>query len=259
MDNELRIRTEKRGHLLLIGLDRAAKRNAFDPPMFEQLSAAYAQMEEDPEVRCGVLHAFGDHFTAGLDLMKMAPVLTSGGFPTGSAHIDPLGIYARVRTKPIVASLQGICMTVGIELALACDVRVASKTTRFAQIEVKRGIFPFGGATIRFMRETGWGNAMRWILTGDEFGADEALRIGLVQEVADPPLARAIAIAETIAAQAPLAVMATLRNARRAIGTDDAALGKALFDDLNAVLTSEDAMEGMSSFVERREAKFSGK
>ena len=80
--------------------------------------------------------------------------------------------------------MQGWCLTLGIELLLAADIRIAAAGTRFAQLEVQRGIYPFGGATIRLPRHTGWGNAMRWLLTGDEFDADEALRIGLVQEVA---------------------------------------------------------------------------
>src|SRR6185369_16556956 len=97
-------------------------------------------------------------------------------------------------------AIHGICLTIGIELSLATDIRVASVTTRFAQIEIKRGIYPVGGATLRFPREVGWGNAMRYLLTGDEFGAAEALRIGLVQEVVEEgrALERAIALADVI-------------------------------------------------------------
>src|SRR4029434_949396 len=99
---------------------------------------------------------------------------------------------------------------------LATDIRIAAASTQFGQIEIKRGIYPVGGATLRFPREVGWGNAMRWLLTGEEFGADEALRIGLVQEVVDAGAERdrAIALAESIAAQAPLGVQATLASSR---------------------------------------------
>jgi enoyl-CoA hydratase/carnithine racemase len=126
-------------------------------------------------------------------------------------------------------------------------------------MEIKRGIFPFGGATFRLPQRVGWGNAMRWLLTGDEFGADEAHRIGLVQEVVEPgkQLERAIQIAETIAAQSPLGVQATIASARQSL-TEEAA-ARALFPALQKLLESDDAREGFMSFLERRAAKFTGK
>ena len=113
---------------------------------------------------------------------------------------------------------------------LACDVRVAARDTRFGQIEIKRGIYPVGGATLRMPRELGWGNAMRWLLTGDELGAEEALRIGLVQELVEPgeQLERALALGERIAAQAPLGVRATLASARLALSGRGGGGGAAL-------------------------------
>jgi enoyl-CoA hydratase len=109
------------------------------------------------------------------------------------------------------------------------------------------------------VQTAGWGNAMRWLLTGDEFGADEALRIGLVQEVVEPgrQLERAVAIAETIAAQAPLGVQATIASARRAVAEEEAA--RALMPALMRIMASDDAREGLMSFLERRAAKFTGK
>jgi len=259
--SEPRISLEKRGHLLLIGLDRAKKRNAFDPAMFEQLAEAYTTLEQDTNARVGLLFAHGEHFTGGLDLIQITPTFAHGRFPMRDGAVDPLGLYGPVRHKPMVCALQGICMTIGIELALACDVRVASQTARFSQLEVKRGIFPFGGATIRFARETGWGNAMRWILTGDEFDAHEAHRIGLVQDVvpAGQHFDRALLIAEAIAAQAPLGVRTTMLESRRAAQPDEHALAARLFAELQPVMASDDAREGMESFVERRSAKFTGK
>ena len=149
----------------------------------------------------------------------------------------------------------------GIELVLAADIIVASDDTRFAQIEIKRGIFPFGGATIRFIQVAGWGNAMRWLLTGDELDAAEAYRIGLVQEVAPrgQELARAVAIAETIARQAPLGVRATIRSARRSIIDGQAAAVADLMPATVAIMGTEDAREGVMSFLERREGRFTGR
>ncbi len=259
--SEGKVTTEKRGHVLLIGLDRAAKRNAFDLAMFTSLGRAYAELERDPELRVAVLFAHGDHFTGGLDLPKWTPVFESGKWPLDESGIDPLGIEGRRGSKPVICAIQGICLTIGIELLLATDIRIAATTARFAQIEIKRGIYPVGGATLRFQREVGWGNAMRWLLTGDEFGADEAHRIGLVQEVVAPDqlLARAVTIAETIAAQAPLGVAATLVSARLALPGEEESAAKRLLPDLKPILASDDVREGVASFVERRPAKFSGR
>jgi enoyl-CoA hydratase/carnithine racemase len=187
MNDQAKITTEKRGHLLLMGVNRPGKMNAFDSDMLRGLAAAFGQLDEDPELRCGVVFAHGDHFTAGLDLANMAPLIQSGDFNLGGNEgVDPWGILGRARKKPSVIAVHGRCFTLGIELCLSLDVVVAASNTRFAQIEIKRGIFPFGGATFRLPQRVGWGNAMRWLLTGDEFGADEAHRIGLVQEVVEP-------------------------------------------------------------------------
>ena len=163
---------ERDGHVLLIGLNRPHKRNAFNLALLHQLSHAYAELEEDDELRAGVLHAHGEHFTGGLDLAEVAPRLAGGDLAFPAA--DPWRNDGTPWTKPIVAAAQGWVMTLGIELLLAADIRVAADDARFAQLEVLRGIYPFGGVTTRLPREAGWGNAMRWILTGDEFGAEEA-------------------------------------------------------------------------------------
>src|SRR3569623_43658 len=186
---------EKRGHVYVMGLDRVAKRNAFDLPLWNELCLAYGELERDPELRAGVLFANGDHFTGGLDLPQWGGVFSSGAWQFPEGGIDPLGLSSRV-TKPIILAVQGTCFTIGIELLLATDVRVAAANTRFGQIEVTRGIYPVGGATLRMPREVGWGNAMRWLLTGDDFDAAEALRLGLVQEIHADPIVRATALAD---------------------------------------------------------------
>lgn len=262
MSEERAVTVERRGHLLLMGLNRPDKRNAFNLAMLHQLAHAYRELEEDDELRCGVVFAHGGHFTAGLDLGEVGAALTDGRgmFPEGTPH--PWRLDGRVLVKPVVAAAQGWCMTLGIELLLATDVRVASGDTRFAQLEVQRGIYPFGGATIRFPREAGWGNAMRWLLTGDRFDAQEAYRIGLVQEVTEPgrQVERAVEIAERIASRAaPLGVRATLASAQRAIVEGERAAIDRLGDDVIALFGTEDGAEGMTSFLERRSAKFVGR
>jgi enoyl-CoA hydratase/carnithine racemase len=254
-----KITTEKRGHLALVGINRPEKMNAFDVDMLEQFARAFDEIERDDEVRCGVVFAHGEHFTAGLDLANVAPVVMEGKMPFDRGGVDPWGVHGKTRTKPTVIAVHGRCLTLGIELCLAQDIVVAASNTRFAQIEIKRGIFPFGGATYRLVQTAGWANAMRWLLTGDEFDAQEAHRIGLVQEITEPgqQLERAIAIAETIAAQAPRGVRATLASARRSLNEEAAA--RALLPEIVAMMKSEDAREGLMSFMERRAAKFTGK
>jgi enoyl-CoA hydratase len=126
---------------------------------------------------------------------------------------------------------------------------------------VKRGILPFGGATMRFVQAAGWGNAMRYLLTGDEFDAAEAYRLGLVQEVVEPggELERALVIAQTIAAQAPLAVQATLASARIGVRQGFDVAADRLMPTVMALMQTEDAVEGFMSFVERRPAEFKGR
>ena len=258
-----RVLTEKRGHLLMIGLDRAAKRNAFDVSMMEALVDAYDVLENDPGVRCGVLYAVGDHFTGGVNLPEYADLWAKGNNPLAirSGSADPMGLYGKHRKKPVVSAVRGRCYTIGIELILNTDVRVASETASFAQMEVQRGLYPVGGATLRFVHETGYGNAMRHLLTGDEFGAAEALRIGLVQEVvaAGQDIDRATAIAARIAEMAPAAVAATRESARIGVEESFRKGVERLIPDLVEVYKSEDAWEGVASFKERRNAHFSGR
>jgi enoyl-CoA hydratase/carnithine racemase len=256
-----RVTYEKDGHIALIGLDRPEKRNAFDRAMFDELAAAYTRFEEDADARCAVLFAHGEHFTAGLDLAQIAPELGKGTpmFPAG--QVDPLGLTDRRRTKPVVLAIRGFCLTIGIELALASDVIIAADDTRFSQIEVKRGLFAFGGATLRFPAMAGWQNAMRWILTGDFFDAKEAYRLGLVQEIvpAAEVLARAKAIATTIANAAPLGVQAMLASARNALESGIEAEAAYMPKRALPIFASEDLAEGVRSLVEKREGVFKGR
>jgi enoyl-CoA hydratase/carnithine racemase len=208
------------------------------------------------------VHAVGEHFTAGLDLADLGPRIGQDGLSfVGEDGIDPWQVSGQQLTKPVVIAVQGTCLTLGIELILASDIAVAARGTRFGQIEVTRGILPFGGATLRFPRAVGWGNAMRYILTGDLFDAAEAHRIGLVQEVVEDgeQFDRALELAERIAAQAPLAVQAALANAKRALRDGDAAAEAELQPALVRLVGSEDARIGMEAFLTRTEARFVGR
>jgi len=257
---EGRIRVERRGAVMLIGIDRPAKLNGFTPEMIHQLSQAYQRFEDDAQARAAVLHAFGPHFSAGLQLdlfkerLRTSPLSTEG-------LIDPFQLRPPFRTKPIVAAMQGISFTLACELMLASDIVVAASDCRFAQLEVKRGIMANHGATLRMIERAGWGDAMLYLLTGDEFGAKEAYRMRLVQEIVEPgrQLERAIEIADRIAAQAPLALAATLSNGRTMIQQGHSAAAAELGPVQAQLLATEDAAEGLQSFRERRAATFKGR
>ena len=253
---------ERRGHVLLMGLNRPEKRNAFNIELLRELGRAYETLESDEDLRCGVLFAHGEHFTGGLDLAEVGPALAEGTLSYPDDARDPWRNDGKPWTTPVIAAAQGWCMTLGIELLLAADIRVASSDVRFAQLEIQRGIYPFGGATIRLPREAGWGNAMRWLLTGDEYDATEAHRIGLIQEITDPGahLDRAVELAQNIATRsAPLGVRTTLASAQRALAEGHEAAAARLNDDMVGLLQTEDGAEGMMSFIERRPAKFTGR
>lgn len=258
-----RILTSQHGHVLLIELNRPEKKNAADMALLHELSAAYGELDRNPELRVGVLAAVGSDFTAGLDLADVAPHIKDGRLgmvaPEGC---DPwrMGNGPECR-KPVVLAVNGLCLTLGIELAAASDVVVAAENTRFGQIEVARGILPFGGATLRLPKRIGWGAAMQWMLGAGMHDAAEAHRLGLVQEVVPEAelRERALAIAEQIAQQAPLAVQATLANARLAEREGEAAAIAGLPALLEQLARTEDAQTAIAAFLSGQAPEFHGK
>ncbi|WP_459959512.1 crotonase/enoyl-CoA hydratase family protein [Nocardia sp. IFM 10818] len=265
--------TERSGHILTITLNRPDKLNAFDFPMLRELAEAYTELAHDKTLRVGVLRAEGRYFTSGLDLAALAPKLPQevlsqlnpfpfelvrGLVPKGG--VDPWGITTPLCRKPIVTAVEGRCFTLGIELLLAASINVADTSATFTQYEVSRGLFPFGGGTVRWPLAVGTHNANRWTLTGDEFPATEAHRIGLIQELTEPGQAvpKAHEIAETIARQAPLGVETILRNGRLAQDKGAAkAIGKIRME-FARILTTKDLRRGFQAFKNREQARFEG-
>lgn len=261
---EGRILTEVNGEVLQICIDRPAKRNGFTPKMFRELGEAYTRLDDDPGLRVGVLCAAGDHFTAGLDLPSMAPLMQRGEKAVPAGLVDPLDLgmegYRR-RSKPMVVAVKGITYTLGIELMLAADIVVAADDCRFSQLEVQRGIMATGGATLRMAERAGAGNALLHLLTADIFDSAEALRLNFVQKVvpAGQELAEALRLAQAIAAQAPLAVVATRQNVRKALEHGPLVAMEDFLAVQQRLSSSEDAAEGLRAFVEKRPARFAGR
>lgn len=256
------IETEIDRHIMEIRINRPEKLNALSPEMFTDLSLAFGRLHSDPDLRVGLIYAEGKHFSTGIELDRWAQILTSGdGFPVPEGGIDPFGLSGPRCSKPLVMAAQGYCFTWGVELMLTTDVRIAADNTQFGMLEVKRGIYPFGGATIRLPEQMGWANAQRYLLTGDTWSAVEAHRTGLVQDVVAPGEQYRVAkdIAAGIAAAAPLGVRAILKSSRLARSSGEQEAADHIFDDMAEVLQSEDAQEGIQSFNERRDAVFKGK
>jgi len=255
------VTVEAAGPVILIGVDRPKKRNAWNLEIIAAIADAYERLRDDASLRVGVVFGHGDHFTAGLDLADVLPALAEQGGSTeivGPGQPDPWDILAEPCPKPVVVAAQGRCYTLGIELILASQAAVVAEDTIFGQLEVARGIIPLGGGGHRLPALGKLG--MQWMLTADTFDAAQALQVGLVSEVVPTgtQLDRAVQIAEKIASNAPLAVQAALANsraaeraARDAAAAHVRAAGPGLF-------TSADAMEAVAAMTERREPRFDG-
>ena len=252
-------------HILVMTVDRVEKTNAFTPKITNELSDALTRLDEDDDLFVGVLGFAGDHTTAGLemplffseDARREAAARTAA---QTSEPVDPFGLGRRLR-KPRVTAVQGVTFTIGIEIALAGDIVVAASDTRFCQLEPKRGLAPLGGATVRYVQRAGWGNAMYHLLRADEFGAAEAYRIGLVQEIVAPgeQIERAVALAREMLLCSPLALVHTIANARIALECDEAAAIAAIPAMAATVQATADFQEGIAAFLERRPAQFTGR
>jgi enoyl-CoA hydratase len=250
-----KITVERRGEIVLIGINRPYIQNRIDPEAYLALAKAYHDYDHDPSLRAAVLFGHGDSFSRGIDVDAFKAIASSGGPPIGGGLIDPLGKKMPGLTKPLIVAVHGDTWNMAHELFLVADVRVAADNTNFGQDENTHGRFPGGGSTVRFPREAGWGNAMRYILTGDHWTAQEAYRMGTVQEVASNPqsaLDRAIEIANKIAASGPLGIKTSLASAHMAI---DAAQS----DALSKLDAQRAALYGTQDFKEGRKAEAEGR
>jgi len=257
------ITLDKDAHVFKIGINRTDKRNALNCGMYTELCHAYAEFEQDDEMRVAMIYAHGDHFCGGLELAEVAGPLmdpsTPGLFPKGG--LDPWGIHTARASKPVITAVQGFTLTVAIELMLASEIVVAADNAKFAQLEISRGLYPVGGATTRWPLASGYQNAMRYLLTGDWFGAEEARRIGLVQDIvkADELHDYTLAMAKRVAAHAPLGVRATIKTARITQDHGQQVAAESLMPEIHTMYFSEDGQIGIKTFMDKERPVFKGR
>ncbi|HEV7871235.1 MAG TPA: crotonase/enoyl-CoA hydratase family protein [Modestobacter sp.] len=251
-----KVLVERRGHVLVVTLNRPQARNAVDQDVCLLVGDAVEQAEHDPEIRALVLTGAGDAaFSAGADLKAIAR--GEQILPAGKEHWSFAGFVNHVTTKPTIAAVNGAALGGGTELALSCDLVVASETASFGLPEVMRGLIAAAGGAFRLMAQLPPKVAMHALLTGVPLSAEEALRWGLVNQVvaAGTALDRALELADRIAANAPLAVQASKRIAygiEDGTRPDEARLWALTEREMAAVATSEDAKEGPRAFAEKR-------
>ena len=246
-------------NIFFIDIDRPKKMNGFTPYMFEEMAKAFTEYENENNALCAIVYTSGENFCAGMDLNKMKKLLKNNDhtYINNKKFVDPLGLNKPVRSKPLIVAVKGITFTYGLELMLASDIALAAENTTFAMLEVKRGLLMTGGATIRFVQRSGWGNAMKYLLTGLKFGSHEAYRMNLVQEVVEENylFTRAVELAGHICNSSPLAIKEVIKNSRLAQLNPSTAIQK--FDSVqNKLINSEDFLEGLKSFEEKRDPKF---
>jgi enoyl-CoA hydratase/carnithine racemase len=252
------VESSRDGYVALLRLNRPEARNALSPEVMEQLASELERLDPDPEVRCVVIAGSEEVFAAGADIKAMA----ERSFAETLRH--PAASFwrrlAAIKT-PMIAAVSGYALGGGCELALACDMIVAAEGAQFGQPEINLGIIPGGGGTQRLARVLGKQRTMQLVLTGERFDAATALELGLVNKVVEGGgwLEEAMALAVTVAERPPIAS----RLAKQAvIAAEETALTAGLEHErrlYELAMATEDRVEGMTAFLEKREPKFEGK
>jgi enoyl-CoA hydratase/carnithine racemase len=252
------VETTLEGGVALLRLNRPEARNALSPEMMERIAAELERLDPDPEARCVVIAGSEKAFAAGADIKAMSERSFAEALRHSAASFWRR--LAAIRT-PLVAAVSGYALGGGCELALACDMIVAAESAQFGQPEINLGIIPGGGGTQRLARVIGKQRAMEYVLTGERFDAETAQRLGLVNKVAGDGewLDEAMALARAVAAQPPIAA----RLAKGAVlAAEESGLAAGLESErrhYELAMATEDRVEGMRAFLEKREPKFEGK
>jgi enoyl-CoA hydratase len=247
------VETTRHGRVLVIRLDREAKRNAINAEITAGLDAALNDLEDDPDLWCGILTGGTTVFCAGADLSA------GPGEPTERGGIA--GLITRTRAKPLIAAVEGLALGGGLELVLCCDLVVAARTAAFGFPEVKRGLMPDFGGAFRISRALPANVARELLLTGENLDAERMERLGFVNRLTAPgeALAGGLLLAEAINANAPLGVRASLNLANHEINGDETSAWRRSDSAHQRLLESADVAEGLNAFFERRPARWSGR
>ena len=247
------VKTNRHNHILVIKMDRPQKRNALNAAMTAGIDAAMNQLEDDPELWCGILSGTESVFSAGADLTE------GPGEPTARGGI--VGLITRKRTKPLIAAVEGVALGGGVELILCCDLVVASSKAVFGLPEVKRGLMPDFGGAFRIGRFLPINVARELLLTGNNLTAERAEHLGFVNAVVEPgkALSGALVLAEKICENAPLAVREALAVFNTEVGGDESASWKRSDAAHARLLQTEDLIEGLGAFFEKRPPKWRGR
>jgi enoyl-CoA hydratase/carnithine racemase len=255
---------ERDGQVLILTLNRPDRMNAISGPMTSTLSRMLVQANKDPEVRAVILTGAGRGFCAGLDLVDSGPAARENAEPRAQTlfdlHDSPPTVLWNM-DKPVICALNGAAAGYGMDLALACDIRIAGESGRMACVTAKRNLLPESGGTWLLPRQIGWGKAAELFFRGRVVGAQECLELGLVNTVVpdDELLATARQWAQEIAANAPLAVQATKRMMRQGMNETFETTVDHLLVHLRVLFGMEDFKEGVAAFMERRDPNFTGR
>jgi len=252
VDADVTVRSEVIGRVLVVRLEREHKRNAIDETMATGIGDALDHLDDDPELWAGVLTGTPNVFSAGTDMRAGVHRTDRGG---------QYGVIQRVRTKPLIAAVEGPALGGGMEVVLACDLVVAATTAVFGLPEVQRSLVPICGGVFRAPRALPLNVARELLLTGDPIDAERAERLGFVSRVVAPgeALGAAVALAERICRNGPVAVRETMRVLNEIAAADEAVGWHETDHAEEVVRTSADTIEGVTAFFERREPRWSGR
>lgn len=246
------VEVERRSRVLIVTMRREEKRNALNPAITAGIDAAMNQLEDDPEIWCGILTGGTSVFSAGADL-SIGP-----GDPTPRGGI--VGLIQRQRSKPLIAAVEGLALGGGLELIFSCDLVVASSMAAFGLPEVKRGLMPDFGGVFRVARLLPPNVARELLLTGDRLSAERAERLGFVNVISEPggALSAAVALADRICANAPLAIRESLGIVNRVVAGDEEELWSRSDAAHQRLLKTADMAEGVTAFFARRTPNWQG-
>jgi enoyl-CoA hydratase len=268
---ESALRYEKEGHVATLTMNRPEVRNAINAEMLCRLADAWQDVNDDPQIRVAILTGAGEQaFCAGADLDRLVRMMQGLRPPETDFDRRIVGDFTVIYkgllrsfevVKPIVAAVRGYCVAGGTEILQATDIRIAAEDARFAIAEVKHGLFPMGGSTVRLPRQIAFCHAMEILLMGEQLSAAEALRVGLINRVvpAAEVMAEARRAAHIIAANGPLAVQAVKRSVLAGLGRPTAEALDREQEIGIPVSMSEDAKEGTRAFKEKRKPVFKGR